>query len=204
MMRWICVLMILAGGAQANPIETMQGTAMDAFDRMPNVVVVSKVSGICGANDRVNTQAAYCTSDNTIYLAEKAADLPETLHLLGHLYGHAVQVQHGVADVVLREIRSRPADEQILRTWVEQQVECIAGFLVAEAGLDAWDLQTLYDDARFNGIHWGRSPLTRGPSVTVPLNSRADWFSTGQSDGLAACAPGEFSSDLLIAAYRDR
>jgi len=123
--------------------------------------------------------------------------------LVAHAYGHAVQVQHGVADFALAQIRARRSEEAMLRGLVARQVDCIAGFLVARAGLAPADLTDWMAQEPFAGTHWGRDPLRIGPQVSVGLQARADWFAAGQGGDLAVCAPGEFTADLLLEALRD-
>jgi len=120
--------------------------------------------------------------------------------MLAHLYGHAVQVQHGVADFALGQIRQRRSEEAMLRGLVTRQVECIAGFIMARAGQDDVDLTTLFATEPFTDSHWGRDPLRIGPQVSIGLAVRADWFAIGQRGDLAACGPGEFTADLLLEA----
>lgn len=201
-MRFFVVFIIWAGTLQADPVVDVADAARAAFDRMPDVVVVDQIAGVCGADDTVNAQIAYCTTSQRILLASDAYGAPEAAYLVAHSYGHAVQVQHGVADFALRQIRTRRTEEVMLRGLVERQVDCIAGFLMARAGLQQTDLATLFDADPFAGAHWGRNPLRLGPEVSVELSARAEWFAIGQSGDLAACAPGEFASDLLVAALR--
>jgi predicted metalloprotease len=128
--------------------------------------------------------------------------LPEAAYLAAHAYGHAVQVQHGVADFALGQIRNRRNEEAMLRGLVARQVDCIAGFLVARAGLPNASLTDWFEDKPFAGVHWGRDPLRIGPVVSIGLASRDDWFQRGQGGDLAVCGPGEFTADLLIDALR--
>ena len=121
--------------------------------------------------------------------------------MLGHAFGYAVQVQHGVADVALHTIRARPEDEAVLRGYVDCQVDCIAGFLVAKAGYDRGSLVHWMANDPFGDIHWGRHPLKLRPVMPVPLVERNIWFMRGQLGNLAVCAVGEFGVNLLIAAY---
>ncbi len=201
-MRLIIMFMMWAGALHADPVAGVAGAARDAFARMPQVVVVDQIAGLCGADDMVNDQIAYCTTSQQILIANGVYNAPQAAYLVAHEYGHAVQVQHGVADFALRQIRNRRYEEAMLRGLVARQVDCIAGFLMARAGLPKTDLATLFDEEPFTGIHWGRDPLRLGPTVEVGLAARAEWFAIGQLGDLAACAPGEFTSDLLVAALR--
>lgn len=199
-MRWMILLLLGAGVAQADPVDDVATAAAAAFARMPAVVRVQQIEGRCGADRTVNGQVAYCTSRNQIFLARNAADLPQAAYLVAHSYGHAVQVRHGVADFALAQIRARRSEELMLRGLVARQVDCIAGFLMARAGLPAASLVDWFADEPFAGVHWGRDPLRIGPDVSVGLAARDEWFQIGQAGDLAACAPGEFTSDLLLEA----
>lgn len=199
-MRWMLVLVLSATVTQADPVAAVAAAARDGFANMPRVVQVDEIAGRCGADLRVNPQIAYCTTDRQIMIARAAYDLPQAPYLVAHAYGHAVQVQHGVADFALRQIRNRRDEEPMLRGLVARQVDCIAGFLVARAGLPPLDLTDLFAEDPFDGIHWGRNPLRIGPEVSVGLAARVEWFAIGQQGDLAACAPGEFTSELLLEA----
>lgn len=195
-------LMLWALPVWAAPIDDVAIAAGMAFDQMPGLQRVPRIAGHCGSDDSVNGHVAYCTSDNVIYVTDTAADLPQGAYLVAHAYGHAVQVRHGVADVALAQIRARRAEEPVLRNAVERQVDCIAGFLVARAGLAPARLSDWMTDDPFAGAHWGRNPLRIGPAVSVDLDARDDWFGRGQGGDLTACATAEFGADLLIAALR--
>ncbi len=192
-------------GAQPVPDAglTVARVAQSLFPDLPSIRPVPMIAGHCGADGGVNPVAAYCTSENVIFLVEDAVDGPALAHLLAHLYGHAVQVRHGVADVALREIRRRPEEEARLRGWVTQQVECIAGVILDAAGMRL-DLRDLYAREPLTHSHWGRDPLRVGPRVSIGLDARAAWFDIGQTEGLTACAPGEFGAGLLLGALQDR
>jgi len=122
----------------------------------------------------------------------------KTAYEVAHLYGHAAQVRHGVADFALGQIRQRRSEENMLRGLVTRQVECIAGFLMARAGMGTFDLNGAFTEEPFTHSHWGRDPLRIGPTVSIGLDARAEWFAIGRTGDLAACAPGEFTSDLLV------
>lgn len=202
-MRTTLCALIFAFPLSADPATDVATAARQAFDGMPVVRRVDQISGNCGAVETVNPHVAYCTSRNQIFLTHNAAALPEAAYLVAHSYGHAVQVRHGMADFALAQIRARRSEEAILRGLVELQVDCIAGFLVARAGLPPASLTELFAAAPFAGIHWGRDPLHIGPEVRVGLPARAEWFAIGQGGDIAACAPGEFASDLLVTALND-
>jgi hypothetical protein len=114
-----------------------------------------------------------------------------------------VQVQHGVADLALREIRNRPDEEVMLRGLVERQVDCIAGFLFQRAGLSEIALLGPSGDDPLNSPHWGRDPLRIGPVVMVAVPARLQWFGVGLGGDIAACAPGEFTGLGLVRALQN-
>ena len=193
----------MAGSAAADPVTDVMATAQAGFDRMPTLQEVPQISGTCGANDAVNQDIAYCTTSNAILISSVARARPESAYLVAHLLGHAIQVQHGIADIALREILRRPSEEATLRSYVAGQVDCIAGFLYAQAGLPPASLTTWFADEPFTGTHWGRNPLRVGPQVAVGLAARDNWFQTGQNaETLRACTVGEFGAELLLDAYR--
>ena len=201
-MRCILVLALIAGAAQADPVQDVAAAASQAFAQMPTVVVVDQMSGQCGADDTVNPHVAYCTTRNQILVVRDSLDLPQASYLVAHAYGHAVQVRHGVADLALREIRTRRQEESMLRGLVVRQVDCIAGFIVHRAGQEQAKLADWFTTEPFSGAHWGRDPLRVGPVVSIGLAARDEWFQRGQGGDLAACAPGEFTAELLLAALR--
>jgi hypothetical protein len=201
-MRWLIAILVWPALAQADPVAQIATAAAQAFARMPQVVVVDQIAGQCGADANVDARVAYCTTGNRILVAEPARDLPQTPYLVGHAFGHAVQVQHGVADFALREIRRRPEDEVMLRGLVERQVDCIAGFLAHRATLPLMDLADLFQNDPLGRPHWGRDPLRIGPVVDVSLAARAEWFAIGQKGDIALCAPGEFTGLGLIRALQ--
>ncbi|WP_342071103.1 hypothetical protein [Yoonia algicola] len=198
MLKWVVTVMFLGQAASADPASQVAAAAQAAFDRMPVIVRVDQITGRCGADDSVNAVVAYCTTTNQILLARDAVGAPQTPYMLAHVYGHAVQVQHGVADFALGQIRQRRAEEEMLRGLVTKQVECIAGFLLARAGLPAIDLRDVFADEPFTDSHWGRDPLRVGPKVSIGIAARAEWLARGEQGDLAACGPGEFTADLLI------
>ncbi|MEO1641513.1 MAG: hypothetical protein AAFU41_19965 [Pseudomonadota bacterium] len=201
-MRLIFLLFALLASPLRADVGAIAETARASFAQMPMVREVDQIAGNCGADDTVNPVAAYCTTSNEILLARDSADSPEATYVVAHLFGHAVQVRHGVADFALSQIRARRSEEQMLRGLVERQVDCIAGFLLQRAGVPQPDLTTWYDVDPLEGPHWGRNPLARGPVVNVPVAERNAWLAIGYGGDLSACAPGEFGSDLLVAALR--
>jgi hypothetical protein len=198
----VFLTVVVTSGAAAQDLPgTVQKSAQGLFPELPNVERVARIEGECGADSAVNPVAAYCTSRNVILLRDGAAEGRALAHLIAHLYGHAVQVRHGVADIALREIRARRAEEAKLRGWVTRQVDCIAGAILSQAGMHM-ALDEIYSEEPLTGSHWGRDPLSVGPKVSIGLEARAEWFEIGQQQGLAACAPGEFGSELLLNALR--
>lgn len=178
-------------------------TAQALFRDMPRLDAVSQIVGNCGADGAVHEQMAYCTSRNVILYRHDTQHGRSEAYELAHLYGHAVQVRHGVADVALRAILSRRAEEHKLRGWVERQVDCIAGFIYDRAGLPAFSLLEAYDEEPLTGSHWGRDPLSKGPKVAIGIEARQQWFDAGYSQGLAACSVGEFGAELLLEALAE-
>lgn len=204
MLKRILVGLLLAGQtAVAAPVDQVMAAAQASFARMPDLQIVASIAGTCGADSAVNQDVAYCTSDNTIFLSQSAAQTPQAPYLVAHVLGHAVQVQHGIADIALREITQRRAEEATLRGYVAAQVDCVAGFLYAKAGLAPVELSAWFTQEPFTGTHWGRNPLRIGPQVSIGLAQRDMWFLRGQdANDLGACAAGEFGAELLLQAYK--
>ncbi len=201
-MRLIITFTMVAQMALADSVTNLSVVADAAFDRMPTVQRVDQMAGQCGADSSVDPRVTYCTTANRILVADGFWNTPQAPYLVAHAYGHAVQVQHGVADFALREIRNRRSEETMLRGLVERQVDCIAGFLLARAALEDVGPSILFADDPLDGIHWGRNPLRLGPQISVDLAVRAEWVAIGQAGDLAACGPGEFTADLLLDALR--
>ena len=171
-MRYLILVVLTVISAQAGAqtvVSRMETAAKPSFMAMPNVRVFSEILGECAADGAVSLRIVYCTSSNQILVAADQLALPEIGYLLGHAFGHAVQVQHGVADVALRTIRARPKEEVVLRGYVDRQVDCIAGFLVAKASYDRGSLADWIANNPFDDIHWGLHPLNLGPVMPVPL-----------------------------------
>ena len=202
-LRLVLFVGFLADVLHADPVAEVAAAAQGAFANMPVVRRVDAIAGKCGADLQVNQRVAYCTSQNTIFLSRSAAARPEAAYQVAHLFGHAVQVQHGVADFALAEIRARRSEEATLRGYVARQVECIAGYLFWRAGLPEARLGDWMDQEPFTGSHWGRNPLRIGPQVSIGLGERDEWFQLGQAGDISACAPGEFTADLLVGALRE-
>ena len=202
-MKWILALAVMASPAAADPFAVVDA-ARAMFDRVPQVQVIDpEGEPPCGAGDETNEAAFYCTSDKTIYHVADFASTPQAGYEMAHLLGHAMQVEHGVADVALREISRRRDEEEALRGMVTRQVECVAGVFVARAELDPVDLAQLFEDEPFTHSHWGRSPVNEGPRVSIGLAARQEWFDIGYgARDVAACSVGEMVADLLVAAQK--
>lgn len=196
-------LLLIGQNAIAAPVDDVMQTARASFARMPYLRIVPTIAGSCGADNGVNRQVAYCTTENTVFLTEAASVTPQAAYLVAHVLGHAVQVQHGIAGIALREITQRRTEEQTLRGYVAAQVDCVAGFLYARAGLPPAQLTDWFPQEPFTDTHWGRDPLRIGPQAAIGLAPRDAWFVRGQGAAdLGACAAGEFGADLLLQAYR--
>jgi len=196
-------VLVSRGAAQEQDVvltghQQIAKTAQRLFPDMPPLDPVLRVEGSCGADEHVHAQMAYCTTRNVILYRQDSFFAPWEAYELAHLYGHAVQVRHGVADVALREIRARPSEEAKLRGWVTRQVECIAGFIYQEAGLPPFSLIDTYEAEPLTNSHWGRDPLSQGPKVSIGLAARQEWFAKGAEADLSACAVGEFGAELLL------
>lgn len=174
---------------------------MRLFDEMP-LLVLDAAPDACGAGEGVNPRMAYCTTRNEILIWDTTGPSGQMGYELAHLYGHAVQVRHGVADVALREIRKRRDEEQKLRGWVTRQAECIAGVIHSEAGLPDIALSDIFEAEPMTDSHWGRDPLHLGPKVSIGIEARDAWFAIGLRGDIAQCAVGEFESQLLTEALR--
>ena len=201
-MKYLLVALVLAGPASADPFA-VHAAATGLFDRLPSVDVVDDLSDECGAGRRTNPSIAYCTSQNTIFVSDDFADRPQAGYEMAHVLGHAIQVRHGVADVALREITARRSEEAALRGMVTRQVDCVAGVLMARAGLPKADLVRLFGEEPFRDAHWGRQPVNIGPLVSIGLEARVEWYGIGYSArDFAACSVGEMSSELIVQALR--
>ena len=200
--RMTLIATLWATPGLAGPVDDVFAAARAHFDRMPTMEVVDQIAGHCGATPVVNPAVAYCTSENRILLADHMKDAAQTPYLIAHLLGHAVQVQHGVADIALREIRRQPSMEAELRGHVARQVDCIAGVILKQAGVEPVSLIDLFTEEPFTGTHWGRNPLRIGPQVSITLDDRDIWLARGQEGRIEDCASGPFDASLLVAAFR--
>ena len=200
-MRWmIPVLMSLGAPVAADAaLDRLIAETREAFPRVPDVQLVDEIGPVCGGG--ATAGAVYCTSDNTIYLTDTEGD--DALYTLAHLYGHGLQVRYGVADLALNAIRSQPGREVELRGMVTRQVECLAGLLIARAGLPVPDLGALFATEPMADAHWGRRPVRTGPEVAIGLDARAEWVAIGgAAQTAAACTVGEMPADLIAEADR--
>ncbi|MCY4180168.1 MAG: hypothetical protein OXD48_07830, partial [Litoreibacter sp.] len=73
-------------------------------------------------------------------------------------------------------------------------------FLYAQAGGSAFEIKAHYREEPLTRSYWGRNPLSLGPRVSIGISARQEWFDIGLKGDLAACAPGEFGSELLLEA----
>ncbi|SLN15606.1 neutral zinc metallopeptidase [Pseudooctadecabacter jejudonensis] len=202
-MRLIFALTFCATPVVADPYAVVD-TARAMFDRMPEVQMADPLAAQCGAGAQTNPQVFYCTSDNTIYHGPDFPTRPQAGYEMAHLLGHAVQVQHGVADVALRTITRNRDREAELRGMVERQVNCIAGVLMARAGQPGLDIATAFDGEPFQNAHWGRSPVDDGPHLPIGVAAVQEWLDRGyQAQDVSVCAVGEFGSELLVEALND-
>jgi len=191
----------LATGAFADPF-TVHDTATNLFDRLPAVEVSTDLNDACGFGRNSNDHIGYCATKNTIFISETFAVRAEASYEMAHVLGHAIQVRHGVADVALNAIRTRRDEEDALRGMVTRQVDCVAGVLMASAGLAPFDIAAL-DAEPFTKSHWGRSPINSGPRVSIGLAARAQWYAIGYAaNDFAACSVGEMSSQLIVDGLR--
>lgn len=195
-------LVTLGGPAMADPFDVHR-TARAIFADLPSVMQVDDMTQVCGGGAQTNPDIAYCTSDNVIFHSADFASHPQASYEMAHVLGHAIQVQHGVADVALRAIRTRPDEERALRGMVTGQVDCVAGVLMSRTSLPFTPLTDLFNSEPFTQAHWGRNPLNRGPRVSIGLAARADWFEAGyKMADFGVCSVGEMSADLIVQAQR--
>jgi len=200
-MRFVLALFVFIHPAFADPF-TVHETASAMFGRMPQVAQTN-IADICGAGERTNPYVFYCTTSNTIFYRSDFTSRPQAAYEMAHLLGHAVQVQHGVADFAFRQIQRRRDEEDDLRGLVERQVNCIAGVLLARAGQPLISIANAYDEEPFQNAHWGRNPVNRGPFLAIGKPAIQEWLDVGYAAAdVAACEVGEFSARLLIAAQR--
>ena len=196
------IVLCLPSFGLADPFA-VHGAAGALFADMPITRVAGDMMQVCGAGPMSNPNVAYCSTENIIYYDADWADQPSAAYDMAHVLGHAIQIQHGIADIALRSISARRSEEAELRSMVTRQVECLAGVLVAQAGLARFDLADVHSAEPFTRAHWGRNPLNGGPQVSIGLAARAEWFAIGQKGGsVAVCAVEEIPSDILVDALR--
>ena len=171
---------------------------------LPAVWRVADMEVPCGADGQANPRIFYCTTSNVIYIAQDFEQAGEAAYEMAHVLGHALQVRHGIADIALREVRRRPDEERALRTLVTRQVECLAGFLVANTGLPSRDFASYgFVNEPFTGAHWGRDPVRIGPQVSIGLEARAQAYGEGYAArDPAVCAMGELPIAPVLNARR--
>jgi len=213
---YVAAMMSFGGTAHAKPIENsalnpqlaadlqiLVDRANATFARLPTVALVEDMSTTCGADQNSDPLARYCIRDRRIYIGARGrGDMMR--YQLAHIYGHAVQVRHGVADVALRTIRKNRKDEGKLRGMVTRQVDCIAGGLYRRAyGNDGASLRNWFRAEPFTGSHWGGGAISQGPKVTIGLNTRDQWFRKGRDQNdFSACTTQVFGAELLLRAER--
>lgn len=185
----------------SDPLDVLR-TAQALFPDLPDVEERVDYDDVCNGGRNTNPNIHFCTSVNMIYVSEGFSARAEAAYEMAHVLGHAIQVRHGVADAALRAISSRRDEEDALRGMVTRQVDCVAGVLMAQAGLPAFDIAALPSEP-FTDAHWGRRPVNSGPRVSIGTAARAQWYDTGYAAGdFAACTVGEMSSDLIVQALR--
>ena len=199
-MKWIAVLLCLGMPAAAQDIIA---TAQELYPGMPQVQAVERIAGHCGATAAVNPRVAYCTSSNRIFVADGILADASAPYEIAHQFGHAIFVQHGLADVALAAIRSNRDQEVYLRGQVSRQIDCLAGVIYARAGFVEASLRGWFEAEPFTGSHWGRDPLRVGPVASIGLSARDAWFVKGQTAGHPrACKVPELPVELLITPFR--
>lgn len=189
--------------ATARALRALVSEAETTFARIPGVSLTSALADVCGG-EGANPHMLYCTSLNRIYvdakLAQRGMPEGELIYRLAHLYGHAVQVRYGVADIALARIRADRAREKDYRGWVTRQAECVAGVLAARAyGKGVKGPGRLFDREPYTDAHWGATPVARGPKVSIGLAAREEWFAKGAAAReFSVCAVGEFGAELIL------
>lgn len=201
-MRWFIFPFLIAQSAASEAMD-VYSTAHEIFDQMPIVEIIANMHEHCGSAGNTNPHIGYCTSENVIYVSEAFDTRPAAGYEMAHVLGHAIQVQHGVADIALNAIRTRRDEEAVLRGLVTRQVECVAGVLMALAELEKFTVSDYFHREPFTNAHWGRRPLNAGPQVSIGLEARSDWVEIGfQAADFSVCTVGEMSADLIVQAAR--
>ena len=200
-MKTTLFFLLLAAPVHADPFA-VHDAATSLFDRLPRAEQTDDMLESCGSGRSSNPHISYCANKNVIYYSPFFAVRPSASYEMAHILGHAIQVRHGVADVALREIRNRRDEEDALRGMVTRQVDCVAGVLMANAGLAPFDIMSLGAEP-FTDAHWGRQPINSGPRVSIGIAARQEWYSIGYTaQDFSACSVGEMSSDLIVGALR--
>ena len=188
----------------AEVLQPLVSTAHKAFSRLPNVVLTNDLSKTCKPDEQSNRFVLYCSDLNEIFVAVGHGQSADAMrYRVAHVFGHAVQVRHGIANRALRAIRTEPAREGELRGMVTRQVDCIAGVLIGRAYGGSGGLTSIFNAEPMTGSHWGATPMRRGPKVSIGLTARDAWFRKGRaSKDFANCAVGEMGAELILRAER--
>ncbi|WP_112323143.1 neutral zinc metallopeptidase [Oceanibium sediminis] len=193
------------GPDTARAVSDVVEAANRSFARLPPVRLTTQIGAVCGGGD-ASDLGRYCTSQNAIFIANdlEARIGPEAAaYVVAHLFGHAIQVRHGVADIALRTIRAEPQNEAELRGMVTRQVACLAGFLLKRADARRPALSAWFADEPFTDAHWGREPVHAGPRVAIGIAARSEWLETGyRAADVSACSVGRISADGLLAVQK--
>ena len=171
------------------------------FAGLPSVVAVGDISEVCGTG--AEGLGVYCPRERQIFMAQTAENPDQAAYTLAHLYGHAMQVRYGVADVALAAIRADRPREAELRSMVTRQVECLAGMMLARAGFRRPDLNTIFETEPMTGSHWGRNPVRNGPRVRIGMAARNAWLARGYDAGHPnACDVDEMPVEMITRQFR--
>ena len=195
------MLMNAAAAHASPPIEALQQVIAHSFPQAPPLVISNDIAAECGGG--AVAMGVYCPSERTVYLDARFEGNAASPYVVAHLYGHALQVTYGVADIALAAIRADRPREAELRAMVTQQVECLAGVLIARADIALPPLTALYQSEPMTDAHWGANPVRNGPRVSIGLASRAEAFAAGRRHAdPARCTVGEMSAALIDQADR--
>ena len=198
LIKLFCVLICTGTPIFADDTRAINTAARTVFDEMPQIEEVPFVDEYCGAHRGANEDIVYCTNENRIYIRAGFWEDEAAPYALAHIFGHAAQVAHGVASIAFNMIQTNPTQEAALRSMVERQVDCLAGYFFRKAGLPKTSLFDIFDREPFIGAHWGRDPVSNGPKVSIGLDARDEWFQIGQ--GLRTpleCNVDELSAEPL-------
>lgn len=201
-MRWTAIFVFSAASASASPpIEALQQVIAGSFPQAPPLVISGDVAAECGGG--ATAMGVYCPSEGVVYLDARFVENTASPYVVAHLYGHALQVTYGVADIALAAIRADRSREAELRSMVTQQVECLAGVLIARSDIGLPPLDALYQSEPMTDAHWGANPVRNGPRVSIGLAARAAAFAEGRRHAdPARCTVGEMSAALIDQADR--